>query len=149
MEPGVAIVAASLATIRPLLRALRIRGFDSTGHSGRSGGMKYAASRSAYNGTLNRYDPKHPAAVELGRMGGESSGRRPYSTFSRPQRPPVYQGPKSVHDMGDASDADGGDRTLRVSWNEDVQSSLSSLDYGRDAQSQHSGRVGLGSEVRW
>lgn len=30
IEPGVAIVASSLATIRPLLRALRVRGFEST-----------------------------------------------------------------------------------------------------------------------
>ena len=30
IEPGVAIVAASLATIRPLLRALRVTGFQST-----------------------------------------------------------------------------------------------------------------------
>ncbi|KAK3190600.1 hypothetical protein K4F52_003291 [Lecanicillium sp. MT-2017a] len=30
VEPGVAIIASSLATIRPLLRAMRIRGFEST-----------------------------------------------------------------------------------------------------------------------
>ncbi|KAF4985943.1 hypothetical protein FGRMN_11046 [Fusarium graminum] len=30
IEPGVAIVASSLATIRPLLRAMKIRGFEST-----------------------------------------------------------------------------------------------------------------------
>lgn len=30
IEPGLAIVASSLATIRPLLRAMRIRGFEST-----------------------------------------------------------------------------------------------------------------------
>lgn len=30
VEPGVAIIASSLATIRPLLRALKIRGFEST-----------------------------------------------------------------------------------------------------------------------
>jgi hypothetical protein len=40
IEPGVAIIASSLATIRPLLRAMKIRGFESTdrtygtGHSG-------------------------------------------------------------------------------------------------------------------
>jgi hypothetical protein len=28
VEPGLAIVASSLATIRPLLRAMRVRGFD-------------------------------------------------------------------------------------------------------------------------
>jgi hypothetical protein len=38
VEPGVAIVAASLATIRPFLRKLRIKGFESSGRcsSGRS-----------------------------------------------------------------------------------------------------------------
>lgn len=30
IEPGLAIVASSLATIRPLLRAMRVRGFEST-----------------------------------------------------------------------------------------------------------------------
>lgn len=30
IEPGVAIIASSLATIRPLLRRMRIRGFEST-----------------------------------------------------------------------------------------------------------------------
>lgn len=30
VEPGLAIVASSLATIRPLLRAMRVRGFEST-----------------------------------------------------------------------------------------------------------------------
>ena len=33
VEPGLAIIASSLATIRPLLRAMRIRGFESTGDS--------------------------------------------------------------------------------------------------------------------
>ncbi|KAF4960569.1 hypothetical protein FSARC_10442 [Fusarium sarcochroum] len=33
IEPGVAIVASSLATIRPLLRAMKIRGFESTDHT--------------------------------------------------------------------------------------------------------------------
>lgn len=35
VEPGVAIIASSLATIRPLLRAWKVRGFESTrGHYG-------------------------------------------------------------------------------------------------------------------
>ena len=33
IEPGVAIIASSLATIRPLLRAMKIRGFESTDHT--------------------------------------------------------------------------------------------------------------------
>ncbi|KAL7962439.1 hypothetical protein V8C34DRAFT_183537 [Trichoderma compactum] len=42
IEPGVAIVASSLATIRPLLRAMKIRGFESTGRRTRSAPSGYA-----------------------------------------------------------------------------------------------------------
>ncbi|EHK27523.1 uncharacterized protein TRIVIDRAFT_140068 [Trichoderma virens Gv29-8] len=41
IEPGVAIVASSLATIRPLLRAMKIHGFESTGRT-RSAPSGYA-----------------------------------------------------------------------------------------------------------
>ncbi|KAF5631297.1 integral membrane protein pth11 [Fusarium sp. NRRL 52700] len=47
IEPGVAIVASSLATIRPLLRAMRIRGFESTEST--SGTGHSAAVRSSAN----------------------------------------------------------------------------------------------------
>lgn len=39
VEPGVAIVASSLVTIRPLLRQLRLKGFESTERSSRSRGF--------------------------------------------------------------------------------------------------------------
>lgn len=42
IEPGVAIIAASLATIRPLLRAMRVRGFGSTGRRTHSAPSAYA-----------------------------------------------------------------------------------------------------------
>ncbi|KAH6611074.1 hypothetical protein Trco_001094 [Trichoderma cornu-damae] len=44
IEPGVAIVASSLATIRPLLRAMKIHGFESTSrtHSAPSAHARYA-----------------------------------------------------------------------------------------------------------
>ncbi|KAJ4856261.1 hypothetical protein T069G_09629 [Trichoderma breve] len=42
IEPGVAIVASSLATIRPLLRAWKIHGFESTGRRTRSAPSGYA-----------------------------------------------------------------------------------------------------------
>ena len=42
VEPGVAIVASSLATIRPLLRALKVRGFESSDYA-------YGTGRSATN----------------------------------------------------------------------------------------------------
>ncbi|KAL7812219.1 hypothetical protein V8C26DRAFT_205814 [Trichoderma gracile] len=46
IEPGVAIVASSLATIRPLLRAMKIHGFESTGrtHSHPSAHARYASA---------------------------------------------------------------------------------------------------------
>ena len=37
IEPGVAIIASSLVTIRPLLQRLRLKGFESTKTSGSSG----------------------------------------------------------------------------------------------------------------
>ncbi|KAF5657608.1 integral membrane protein pth11 [Fusarium heterosporum] len=48
IEPGVAIVASSLATIRPLLRAMKIRGFESTDSAystGHSAGLPSNANR--------------------------------------------------------------------------------------------------------
>jgi len=53
VEPGVAIIASSLATIRPLLRALRIRGFESTG---RSGALPSGATRSYAMGVYPKND---------------------------------------------------------------------------------------------
>ncbi|KAL7816919.1 hypothetical protein V8C44DRAFT_267612 [Trichoderma aethiopicum] len=49
IEPGVAIVASSLATIRPLLRAMKIHGFESTGrtHSAPSAHARYASASAA------------------------------------------------------------------------------------------------------
>ncbi|ETS80135.1 hypothetical protein PFICI_07664 [Pestalotiopsis fici W106-1] len=46
VEPGVAIIASSLITIRPLLRAWRVRGFQSTENTKRTGGIS--------NGHMNR-----------------------------------------------------------------------------------------------
>jgi hypothetical protein len=48
IEPGVAIVASSLATIRPLLRAMKIRGFESTDNTygtGHSAGLPSSTNR--------------------------------------------------------------------------------------------------------
>jgi hypothetical protein len=49
IEPGVAIVASSLVTIRPLLRAWRIRGFQSTENSKRTGATSYGHPASRTN----------------------------------------------------------------------------------------------------
>lgn len=61
IEAGLAIIASSLATIRPLLRAMRVRGFEgtdsSTGHSKRSlqrgSGCKRPAAAPAGTYSLN------------------------------------------------------------------------------------------------
>ncbi|TFB05299.1 hypothetical protein CCMA1212_002508 [Trichoderma ghanense] len=77
IEPGVAIVASSLATIRPLLRAMKIHGFESTGrtHSARSSAhARYAAEDSrpvapstaggrAYGPNNNNFSLKHVGPV--------------------------------------------------------------------------------------
>lgn len=50
VEPGVAIIASSLATIRPLLRVLKIRGFESTARTRSTGmsGKKQGSSMPGY-----------------------------------------------------------------------------------------------------
>ena len=75
VEPGVAIIASSLATIRPLLRTLRIRGFQSTDKTPNSGGIsggRYAqGSRNVRTSTMPGYGPND---VVLGGMGQHKAG---------------------------------------------------------------------------
>ncbi|KAF4452022.1 hypothetical protein F53441_5096 [Fusarium austroafricanum] len=55
IEPGVAIVASSLATIRPLLRAMRIKGFESTENTygtGHSAAARSNANNRSKSGVL-------------------------------------------------------------------------------------------------
>lgn len=56
IEAGLAIVASSLATIRPLLRAMRIRGFESTQNN--TGNSKRSQHRSRL--------PAHPPIIHYG-----------------------------------------------------------------------------------
>lgn len=144
VEPGVAIVAASLATIRPLLRAWRVRGFDSTRRTGKSSGVRSGTNRSAQRGTIDMEDPKHGTAVELGPFGAAKGGDVPYGNFSRPRMPSVNHGQRAAGPMhGRGYVIDGG--ALGAPYeNEDAQSSISTFDVGREAHSQDSGRVGLG-----
>lgn len=65
IEPGVAIMASSLATIRPLLRSWKIRGFQSTGQSG----SKRTGPSYGYGGSRS-----HGGAV---RSGSRSAGGMP------------------------------------------------------------------------
>lgn len=71
VEPGVAIIASSLATIRPLLRAMRVRGFESTDHTYSTG--RSATARSKPNNipygpddvSLENFEPKFDARPRL------------------------------------------------------------------------------------
>lgn len=53
IEPGVAIVAASLATTRPLLRAMRLKGFESTGRTGKSADVRSGVSNRSRQHTID------------------------------------------------------------------------------------------------
>lgn len=65
VEPGVAIVASSLATIRPLLRAWRIKGFTSTDNTygtglsttARSAAMRSRSKSGTMTGSMPGYGP--------------------------------------------------------------------------------------------
>ncbi|CAM1508416.1 Fc.00g052640.m01.CDS01 [Cosmosporella sp. VM-42] len=67
VEPGVAIVASSLATIRPLLRALKVRGFESSDYAygtGRSATNRSAATRSKPS-NMPGYGPNDVSLVNV------------------------------------------------------------------------------------
>ncbi|POR35044.1 Uncharacterized protein TPAR_04763 [Tolypocladium paradoxum] len=71
VEPGVAIAAASLATIRPLLRAMKIRGFQSTDRTpstGISTSGRYAHNSRATTarGSMPRYGPNDVSLHHVG-----------------------------------------------------------------------------------
>lgn len=88
VEPGVAIVASSLVTIRPLLRKMRLKGFESTERSrglqctGQSGSL--GATGGSRRGTNTRSGTRMPgygpgssiklADMESGLGGGKSGG---------------------------------------------------------------------------
>lgn len=72
VEPGVAIVAASLVTVRPLLRLLRLRGFHSTGQTP----YAYGPARSGAQSTTRRPDHKAAALDSVITASGKSSFNR-------------------------------------------------------------------------
>lgn len=167
VEPGVAIVAASLATIRPLLRAMRVCGFDSTGRSaGKSGSkMRSGTDKSVHNNQGGALDMETHCTgggegqVELGDVHSDD-GARPKGhlrNFSRPQRGEEDEdagrrgGFKTEVYVGDTGRVEAREvpcslrRSPPVAYrdeDEEALTSVSSLD--NTAQSQHSGRVGLG-----
>ncbi|KAK1594750.1 integral membrane family protein [Colletotrichum navitas] len=174
VEPGVAIVASSLVTVRPLLRAWRLSGFASTnqtpGMSGAiSGGVRSGTARSAARPTP-RNDPYGagdvgPTELELGGMGKHEPKPWPNSRIGYTASFAQF-GSKAAGGQIQANSATSPDRERRRSsdgttyvveggkasdtWQDDRtgSQSVSSADLdGLDARSQHSGRVGLGGRM--
>lgn len=82
VEPGVAIIASSLATIRPLLRALKIRGFLSTDKypsSGISGAARYGRGSRNTRGSM---PGQGPTDVSLHSVTKKSEIRPKYVGFT-------------------------------------------------------------------
>lgn len=78
IEPGVAIVASSLVTIRPLLRLWRIKGFGTTGQSRPTGAVanSHAISRTNRSGKMPGFGSTDVTVVddvELGQPSGPKS----------------------------------------------------------------------------
>lgn len=166
VEPGVAIVASSLVTIRPLLRAWRLNGFTSTdrtpGMSNMSGGMRSGPMRSGTTRSVRRspgYDLDDIDNMEMGGFGkhdGEigSMPREPtFAAVSKEvdggQLTPDFMAPPDRRradvvksEMYIIEGANKSGNTWRGGSGSPSASSVE-LD-GLDAQSQHSGRVGLG-----
>lgn len=107
VEPGVAIVASSLVTVRPLLRKLRLKGFESTERSkgvlrsGRSGGgisangLGSKTTRSQQQRGMPGYGPDDLDLVDLERgvtgLGYTSRGTTITSRMST-KSTPVWAG---------------------------------------------------------
>lgn len=113
VEPGVAIIASSLATIRPLLRALKIRGFESTQRTQSAGLSKQKGSMPGYG----------PGDVSLQRVTVVDSETRPdYDEYHRhaagltdQQPPPLpYDDPSLGYKVSISGGADNTDAKSEV-----------------------------------
>ncbi|CRK35699.1 hypothetical protein BN1708_001331 [Verticillium longisporum] len=94
VEPGVAIVAASLVTIRPLLRLFRLHGFESTGRTpGPSGTARSGTQRSF--GKMPAYGHGELTAIDIELAEAKSSGS--YATLSiKSNPPPLHMSPLNM-----------------------------------------------------
>ncbi|KAM0324184.1 hypothetical protein ACHAQA_008378 [Verticillium albo-atrum] len=192
VEPGVAIIAASLVTIRPLLRLFRLRGFESTGRTpGPNGTARSGTQRST--GKMPGYGPGEVTAIDIELGEAKSSSSYATSTVDAKMAPP-FMSPLAMSPFDPSApsvvrppiletrrtrsqaltvpgtqkdDASLGTRRSYVKsemyiiegpgaerddkWTGDRlrSPSLSSEDMdGIEAQSQHSGRVGLSGRRR-
>ncbi|KAJ9134651.1 Integral membrane family protein [Pleurostoma richardsiae] len=82
IEPGIAISAASLVVLRPLLRAWRLRGFESTENTGgrntqRSGAAAAAAARGVrISGGMPGFGPGDLTLIDMETGRGDGMGAR-------------------------------------------------------------------------
>jgi hypothetical protein len=135
VEPGVAIVASSLATIRPLLRALRIRGFESTGRA--------AATRSGTNRSfaLAAYPKRDPEAQAIRSTMAEA----PSTTPEPEPETPTEERSRRAQTKSEVFVIEGS--RLQEPWANSTIASPSGSSVHVDATeaiSQHDGKVGLG-----
>ncbi|CAI4210221.1 unnamed protein product [Parascedosporium putredinis] len=136
IEPGVAIVAASLATIRPLLRVMRLKGFETT-RSGKSTNMqsgisnrsRHVPSMTSSPSRADRFGQADPInAPGLAVTTGEDAR----ASFA-PSETYVIEGERTQWRRGDSS------RGSATPYSNDAAStSLSSVDIiGMNPASQH------------
>lgn len=176
VEPGVAIVASSLVTIRPLLRAWRIRGFQSTensrsyGFTGRSGGLRSGTQRSG-RGNMPGFGPGDLTLIDMETGGrdahksfpsegttltdkSQASGRLSRMSIASAKSQPPWGGAIKVTPRPGESPPESsksgvfvieGPTRVHEHWQGEPAPSEASDDiHGLEAQSQHSGKVGLG-----
>ncbi|KAK7427933.1 hypothetical protein QQZ08_005546 [Neonectria magnoliae] len=155
VEPGVAIVASSLATIRPLLRAMKIRGFESiiqTYGTGRSNTMRSGGTRSK-SGTLPGFGPNDVSLINVeskndtGASLAPMSNTVPYS-FHDKSLPamPLSPGQQSTV-RSEIYVIQGNQNSPPSRWNARAYSSPNgSIEQIHDleAQSQDTGSLGIG-----
>lgn len=137
IEPGVAIVASSLATIRPLLRAMRIRGFESTDHK---------STGNSFRRSLHQ----QPIALRSDDVALTSQSQR--SPHSQPSNEALSS---NLHVMLEPPQSDknraymtvNGGATPRSTWS--GRSETESMEHIHDleAQGQESPRFGIGSDT--
>lgn len=65
VEPGMAIIASSLATIRPLLRAMKIRGFESTDRNYGTGHSAMHSATKPKPGTMPGFGPEDVSLTHI------------------------------------------------------------------------------------
>lgn len=145
VEPGVAIIASSLVTIRPLLRAWKIRGFQSTENSKHTGPFSHGnpGSRTGRSqgksGYGSRDTSRHDSDLERGHSQRRTKGsdfssiaikshRSKISNMSR-----ISEGELGLHEDGSKiSDVNGIQVTRRI----EIHSEMYIID-GRPSPEPH------------